>query len=749
MRLPRRVRLALHPRSVTLPNDSHATPPSADTSVGRYRLLRSIARGGMGELHLAEVEGVGGWRKRVALKTVLPHLADDPEFVDRFLDEARIAGRLSHANIVPVFDCGHQDGTYFLAMEYVDGWDVRHLLKTLRARDERLPLPYALRIAREVAEALAYAHALKDDEGRALEIVHRDVTPANILVSRAGDVRLTDFGVAAARGRLSRTSTGQLRGTFYYMSPEQAAGRPLDGRSDIFSVGALLYELVSGVRAFDGDHEVAVLGRVQRGDVRPLAEVAPDLDAGVVALIERALTVDVAERTESARALADALNALLAEREEPAGRADFARWLAATLPNKPAPVRAGPSLDDVLNAQLDQRGRTPTGSQRSGSGAAAATPPAVTVTRSSPAPLAESGLGAAPITATHAPTGGRSSAALLGVLFGAALVAAALAWWPQAQGELDVRSEPNGAQVFVDGVAVGVTDLTLALAPGTYAVRWQLDAYAPEERTVEVSRDARAETHVALAPLDRSVQFFSVPPGAQVQLGDGAPFDAGNAQLVPVGQPVRVRMTLAGYAPLDETLTFDTGASILTRTLTPAPAAEAGVSSAAPAEAARPAPTRPDAARTARATARTWTLRGAGEGAQVYLDGSLDAAATSSGSVRLAPQAGPVSLRVVAADGRIWASTLAPDARGGVLDVRYPAVDELGRVFVAFGPLPAVGDIYVDGIHRGRSTSLREELALPPGEYRIEVRNAEEGRRDEAQVRLVAGEEVTVNVDWR
>ncbi|MFT5994073.1 MAG: serine/threonine protein kinase, partial [Bradymonadia bacterium] len=253
--------------------------------LGRYRLLRSLARGGMGELYLAEVTGQHGWSKRVALKTVLPHLGADPEFISRFLDEATIAARLSHATIVSVFDAGCERGTWYLAMEYVDGPDLRRVLKALRVRDALMPIPLVLYIAAELAAALDVAHSACDEAGEPLGIVHRDVSPANVLLSRSGEVKLTDFGIAAARVRATRTETGRLRGTFPYISPEQAGGETVDGRSDVYAVGTLLFELLTGTRAFDGDSDVEILARVRRGERPALLDLRPDLPSAVCALV--------------------------------------------------------------------------------------------------------------------------------------------------------------------------------------------------------------------------------------------------------------------------------------------------------------------------------------------------------------------------------------------------------------------------------------------------------------------------------
>jgi serine/threonine protein kinase len=189
---------------------------------GRYRLLSLIGKGGMGEIYLALGPGVAGVEKRLAIKKLLPALAEDPGFVARFLDEARLVVDLSHGNIVPVFEAGQVGRDYFLAMEYVEGWNLRELGEAAAASGKPLPLPMALYIAMEVSRGLDYAHRKQGPDGRPLGIIHRDVSPQNILVSRDGDVKIVDFGIAKAAGKTQRTHTGSLLGKFAYMSPEQA-----------------------------------------------------------------------------------------------------------------------------------------------------------------------------------------------------------------------------------------------------------------------------------------------------------------------------------------------------------------------------------------------------------------------------------------------------------------------------------------------------------------------------------------------
>ena len=203
-------------------------PPDNPNQFGRYTLLRPLATGGMGEVFLAKHEGVAGFQKKVVIKKILPHLANDDNFVRRFIDEARLVVSLSHSNIVQVFDMGKEEGAYFIAMEYVDGVDLRILLKKNRALGKELPLPLALYVLAEVSAGLDYAHTREDEHGQNLRIVHRDISPSNVMLSKDGAVKLVDFGVAKSASRLNHSLSGSLRGKVRYMSPEQANGETLE-----------------------------------------------------------------------------------------------------------------------------------------------------------------------------------------------------------------------------------------------------------------------------------------------------------------------------------------------------------------------------------------------------------------------------------------------------------------------------------------------------------------------------------------
>jgi serine/threonine-protein kinase len=271
--------------------------------LGKYRIVRRLATGGMAEVFHAKATGPGGFEKDVCLKRVLPHLAHDPEFVEMFKAEARLAAKVQHANVVQIFDFGEADGTYFLAMEYVEGRDLKAILEAARTAGRPVPAGLAAFVAHEVAKGLAYAHSRRD-EGRALGIVHRDVSPHNVLVSRAGEVKIADFGIAKATSRGTATRTGVLKGKLAYMSPEQARGEPVDARSDLFSLGIVLHEMLTGSRLFQADTESETLGRVLNAPIESPAALRPETPALLSEIAMRALARDREARYGTAEEMA-------------------------------------------------------------------------------------------------------------------------------------------------------------------------------------------------------------------------------------------------------------------------------------------------------------------------------------------------------------------------------------------------------------------------------------------------------------
>ena len=298
-----------------------------DDHYGPYRLLDRIAVGGMAEVFKAKRSGVEGFEKIVAMKRILPHLSDNKEFVDMFVDEAKMVAGLTHPNIVQIFDLGRIDTSYYIAMEYVHGRDLRTILKRAKEKGLRMPLDLCLRIVGQVCSALEYAHRKKDDRGRAMRIVHRDVSPQNILISFEGDVKLTDFGIAKAATKASSTDRGALRGKLLYMSPEQAWGRSMDRRSDLFSLGIVLYEMLTDQKPFlGGGTEMSILEMVRQCRIEAPRKMNPRIPESLDAVVMKSLGREPGERYQDAGEMHRALDKVLRERQPPSA-SELARFM--------------------------------------------------------------------------------------------------------------------------------------------------------------------------------------------------------------------------------------------------------------------------------------------------------------------------------------------------------------------------------------------------------------------------------------
>ncbi len=351
--------------------------------LGPYELIQRLATGGMAEVYLARRAGPHGFQKVVAVKRILPQLAQDPDFVAMFIDEARVCARLAHPNIVQVFDFGEHDGELYMAMEYVDGTTAARLVRAAASRGEEVPLEAALYIALSVLRGLDYAHNARDD-GKSLDLVHRDVSPGNVLIDTSGAVKLTDFGIARAAEIERRTDAGQLKGKLGYMSPEQVVGRELDPRSDLFTTGIVLAELVTLRPLFSGPSEIDVLMRIRDADVGALDRAASRVPDDVRAVLYRALARDKALRYPTAAAFAEAIEEILRRRRLQVGPAKLAAWI-----ERLGLVRVGgsepPSETSVRKtANLPQ----PRAAGGAGSNAETVPPPGASKTPSSP-PVSE------------------------------------------------------------------------------------------------------------------------------------------------------------------------------------------------------------------------------------------------------------------------------------------------------------------------------------------------------------------------
>jgi len=285
---------------------------NAPVRFGKYLLMDKIASGGMAELFLAKQTGLKGFEKAVAIKRILPALTQDPEFVGMFINEAKLAALLSHQHIVQIFDLGTTEGFYYIAMEYVMGKDLRTLVQRSQARSLPLTPGHALLIASRICAGLDYAHRKKDMQGRDLHLVHRDVSPQNILLSYEGEIKLVDFGIAKASTQTTETRTGTLKGKLSYMSPEQATGKPLDHRSDIFSLGIVLHELVTGRRLFTGNNEFAIIEQVRQAQIAPPSNSNRDLPPEIDELVMKALAKNPADRFQHASDMELAIDHLIA-----------------------------------------------------------------------------------------------------------------------------------------------------------------------------------------------------------------------------------------------------------------------------------------------------------------------------------------------------------------------------------------------------------------------------------------------------
>jgi serine/threonine protein kinase len=291
----------------------------------RYRVIERLESGGMAEVFRGEAESLAGFKKAVAIKRVLPHLAQNEKFIRMFLDEARLCARLNHANIVQVFDIGHVENTYFIVMEFVDGVNLKAVIEHLRNRDRAVPVPIAAYIAMQICNGLQYAHELPDTDGSLLGIVHRDMSPPNVLISKRGEVKIVDFGLAKATTQLEKSEQGMVKGKFGYLAPETALGEEVDAQADVFAVGIMLWEMIAGRRLFLAESDWATVQLVQKAQIPSLREFAPSCPQDLEQLILKALAKDKRARYATAEELAQDIGQFLATHQLAVNSFDIAR----------------------------------------------------------------------------------------------------------------------------------------------------------------------------------------------------------------------------------------------------------------------------------------------------------------------------------------------------------------------------------------------------------------------------------------
>lgn len=534
-----------------------ANPPKL---IGRYELLSLIATGGMGEVWLARIQGAAGFQKTVVIKKILSHLATEPDFVERFLDEGRLVVGLNHGNIAQVFDMGQVEGQYYIAMEHVDGCDLRELVRALRIARKTVPVGLVLYILAQVCEGLAYAHSRTDERGEPLGIIHRDISPSNIMVSRDGAVKLVDFGVAKARSKLSNSVTGAIHGKFQYMSPEQATGKPLDQRSDLFSLGIVAYEMLSGKRPFDGDTDLATLEKIRHTDPEPLRQLRPDVPVAVAELVHHCLEKDPYQRFDTASAVGRRIQEILQATRTVVTAQDLGAVVCELLDDL---ARATPiSLDEALLQQL----RFQSGPKTATPGITGHTPTASVANRQDIAvahrlQTDENDSSASAIKSAHiedhpAHLKHQDHWSTLVGAFGFLIVTAATVLYlqPHSNDDPPPPTSRTGALVEPIGTTLVRPQLALqAIEPSAPEYRPPLEETARNER-----RDPDAEYVIAPPqvqanpiPTSRTFQIAGVPENTEIWLAGNGPYVLPHQVVLEADSaPIDGRATAEGYHEL-------------------------------------------------------------------------------------------------------------------------------------------------------------------------------------------------------
>lgn len=474
---------------------------------GRYELLKRLGGGGMGEVFLARQQSVPSVEKLVVVKMLHPGLAENDEFANQFLDEARLAAQLNHPNVCQLHDLGRTDGVLYMAMELVRGDDLERLLSELGRLGQTLPPALAVRIAADAAAGLQHAHELTDAQGRPLEIIHRDVSPPNIMVTWDGEVKLLDFGLAKAANQLHVTKGATLKGKFAYMAPEQINSEPVDRRSDLFSLGIVLWELLTGQRLFRRDGEMETLAAVARCEVPAPSSVNRDLPASLDAVVLKALRAAPGKRYQDAQAFRLALEDWLRKEREPTSNLYLAKYMQQLYRARIQTEREKGLVADLPTGPLWRR-------PKKAQVVVEPAEPSAPAPRLDPPPPAPSPV-VVPTPAVQAPTLRRRTIVAVGISVALAVgLGGALAWsfrapppaTPSAPDAVAIRidSAPQGAAILHGSRTLGTTPFVLRTARGNEALslRLALDGYAAVDLTVKPDHDGAAL--VSLPPATRA-----------------------------------------------------------------------------------------------------------------------------------------------------------------------------------------------------------------------------------------------------
>lgn len=521
------------PGPVSMPDLSQEE--SLPRQFGKYTLLRAIASGGMAKVYLAIQRAVAGFEKLVVIKRILPELSRDQAFVEMLLTEARTAATLNHPNVVQTFDVGEFEGTYFIAMEHINGEDIRSVVRAMkRAGVTEFPLEHTLSIILGVCGGLAYAHEKKDLEGNALNIVHRDVSPQNVLITFSGDVKVVDFGIAKSTEAavIESTQAGQLKGKVPYMSPEQASGQDIDHRSDIFAVGIMLFELTTGRRLFKAKSEFETLKLICEREYPRPSQIRPGYPAQLEQVVMKALAKDPDQRYQSARDMQADLEAFVRQDRIAVSAVSLANWMKMLFEDKIAEQKEAlqdvKQLADVIASQRVTMTETDmfAGSNTT-TGAATITGTGVTAYPQQPKGRLWMGLGIAVAVAL----GGAALFMSLNRETTAPLVAeqpspssTEAAPPPAKKGKVVVSSTPEGAYVRVGGeLQAGQTPLTIDKLPLGAEIEIKVSKEGFESHVEKVTLSAEElekEVKVTLGKGSVTIVYDVVPRAAVVYLDD-------------------------------------------------------------------------------------------------------------------------------------------------------------------------------------------------------------------------------------
>jgi len=318
----------------------------------RYSITERVDQGGMAEVFRGVAESIHGFKKNVAIKRILPNLTKNEKFVAMFLDEAKLSLHLQHANIVQVFDIGIADDSYFLVMEFIDGCNLKALLERLKQRGRRISIAQAIYVMIEALKALNYAHHSEDVNGNPLNIVHRDISPPNILLSKNGEVKVVDFGLAKANTQIESTDPGVVKGKFSYLSPEAASGIEVDARADVFAIGILLWEMFTGRRLFYGDTDYQTVELVRQARIPSIAALNPEVEPELEEIVRKALARDPVNRYQEAADLSDALAQYLFSRRMKVTARDLAALVRDTQDERQRKKSLAPKHESLIDGLI-------------------------------------------------------------------------------------------------------------------------------------------------------------------------------------------------------------------------------------------------------------------------------------------------------------------------------------------------------------------------------------------------------------